>query len=297
MSDQPSRVWTVVTWASVGVLVVAGAVAVVGGLVSPAILLDLVALWPLGALSLPLGAAAVIRRRGGRLPAAAPLMLVTWALVTVVLYAGRWSLLPSASLGWELAATDARAGSLHLTSSGMVTVGPGQLDTLVSVAPSLLGGDAGPPFGTSRETAAGVEVVVGERPEAGLATTKGWEVRIDPSLPWDLSVDADPVDLDLAGVPVSTVVVEGAGRIGLGAPTGRSSLTVDGDLVVVVPDGVAVEVYGEATVPTGWAPLGDGPGWRRPGTSPGWTITVLGGAASVEGAWPGPFPEETTALR
>ena len=75
-----------------GLTLVALAVGIAGNVLSRTAVLDAIALWPLAALVVP---AALIGLKGGRHRALAPLVLLTWMLVTVGLHLGGVAGLPS----------------------------------------------------------------------------------------------------------------------------------------------------------------------------------------------------------
>lgn len=274
--------WVPATWTTLLVLVAAMGGSVAGGLASKALVLDLLAVWPLAAPAVPLGIVAAVLRRGGRLSAAAPLVLVTWVVVAVILHAGGWSELPSSSASWSVASAGDRAASLRLTADhGRVDISAGSGEAAVSIDPIRLGGDTAPPAATARRRGTALEVAVAERPEAGWLGFGGWRVRLDPGPLWDVDVSAPEVDVDLTGMRVSSVQVAGSGRIVLGGPP--APVTVAGEATVVVPLGAPAVVTGEATVPPGWARTSSG--WASPGAVPDgdvWAIVAGGPTVHVE---------------
>lgn len=279
----PSR-WPVGTWTALGVLVAGGAGAVAGDVLSPAFVLDLLALWPLAVPAVPLAVAASLRRRGGRFPAAAPLVLVTSLVVAAVLHIGGWTLLPSAEAAWTVpAAEDRVAGASFTLDDGVLSLRAGASGSGLRVDPVRRGGDAAPPAGSFRRRGATLEVLVEEREDPGWFVFAGWKVTVPPGPEWDIDAAAPTVDIDVSALRLSRLDVVGSGRVVLGGVP--APVTVAGDVTVVVPLGAPVVVTGEATVPDGWSATETG--WQSPGVDgvPDggvWAVVAGGGSVSVE---------------
>lgn len=285
MSEQkrPASAWPTATWIAVAILALVGAVAIGSGILSTAIVLDLLALWPVAVPALPLGIVALVRRRGGRLPAAAPLVLVTWLVVTVVLHIGGWTRLPSVAAAWAVPAGDDTTASASIVAEhGTIRLGSGTGGAAaVTIDPTKRGGDTAPPAGAFRRQGSTLDIAVEERADPGWLGFSGWEVRLAPRAVWTITVAAPEMSLDLSGLRIAGLDVRGSGVVVLGDEP--AAVTVSGDLTLVLPSDAAAVLTGSAHVPADWTATDDG--WASPGTDPAAVPSEATGSGSPEAVW------------
>jgi hypothetical protein len=226
------------------------------GLLMKAALLDVVSFWPAWVLALLISLALwPLRRRGiARIGAVLPLLLFSWVAGAVSLHLLAWEQLPSASADF---AGPAQSGvsdaSLSLEVNGRLEL-DGDATDLYDIAVLRSGGGAAPAEALERIDGAMASVELRERESPGWFASAGWHLNISRLTAWELSIVAQDVDADLRGVPVRRLDVVGDGIVMLGSPVGEFDVTVSGDVELVVPVGVAVEVDGAAVVPEGWEP-------------------------------------------
>ena len=279
---RPASAWPTATWIVVSILALVGAVAIGSGILSTAVVLDLLALWPVAAPAIPLGIVALVRRRGGRLPAAAPLVLVTWLVVTIVLHIGGWTRLPSTAAAWAVPAANDTTASVSIVSEhGTLRLGAGTGRAAVTIDPTRRGGDTAPPAGAFRRQGSTLDVVVEERADPGWLGFSGWEVRLAPGALWAITVAAPEMSLDVSGLRISGLDVQGSGIVVLGDEP--AAVTVSGDLTLVLPVGAAAVLTGSAHVPADWTATDDG--WVSPGTEPATAASETTGSESPEAVW------------
>lgn len=257
-------------------VLLAGWVAVSGDILSPSVVLDVAALWPVGAIALPaLVVASVRRRRGGnRGMALPPLFIVTWLIVGLGLHLAAWDRLPSAVADLD----GGPAEGIGVVELALVLDG-GRVDVAVAdgrlfeVRVPRAGGDAGAPSVVRFPSEGRLEALVTERTDSRWYRFPGWQVTLDPDPRWQLRIRGFPVSADLAGLEIDRLDLEGRGRVELGDPATGSEVFVDGAMTIAVPEGTPVEVVGPADVPESWVETADG--WRSPAEDgAGWTITV-----------------------
>lgn len=278
MSDRgplPGRSpWPAAAWAMVGLTLVGLSVGVVGSVLSPSIVLDAVALWPLAALVVP---ALLLGFRGGRARALAPLVLISWMLVTVGLHLGGVDGLPSAAATIRPDIGEVPAARLSVAVPDVaLRIGPGGFE----IRPAPVGGRAGAPV---------VEQVTGSQAAAVTVTddrASPWfrygeyEISLPASAFWDLQLAVASVDLDLTDVSVSGARIEAdTGRVVLGVPDQAATLRLTGAIEVSVPAGVPVRVSGTTAVPEGWQTDGDDAVSGVDGE--GWTIIAESGSVRI----------------
>lgn len=255
-----------------GATVVLGA-AVATRLLARAVLLDVVALWPLAGLALILAPVAWLsRRRVPVLLTIVPLLLLTWLL---------------AGVGWFLAdgvgSPPSRAGDIT-GPDGRPTIGAMDLDVdgllvvdVVSgvdyrVATSLAGGSTAAPESFEALDGDVLGVVVRARPDAGWYASGGWRLGLRAGPAWTLDLSASEIDADLTSVTLERVTLDGDGRVGL--PSGGGLVSVaNGTLTLVIPDGTPTTITGQAVTPEGWTDAGG---------SASLAIVVEGGSVTVE---------------
>lgn len=259
----------------VGFTVVALLVGIVGSVLSPSIVLDAVALWPLAALAVP---AFLLGLRGGRSRALAPLMLISWMLVTFGLHLGGVEGLPSAAatLRPDVGAAATARLSVVVPDLGL-RIGSGDFE----IRPSPVGGRAGAPVVEQVTGSQAVAVTVTDDRETSPWFRYGeYEIALPSSSAWDLQISVASVDLDLTNVMVRGGRVEAAtGRIELGVPTQAATLRITGAIEVTVPADVPVRVSGTTAVPDDWQTDGDDAVSGIEGD--GWTILAESGSVRI----------------
>jgi len=257
-----------------GATIVLGA-AVTTRLLARAVLLDVVALWPLAALAAVLAPVSwALRRRLPVLPTVVPLLLLTWLL---------------AGVGWFLAdgvgSPPSRAGDITgpnerptIGALGLEVEGDLLVEDVAGVdyrvATSLSGGSTPAPEAFEALDGEALGVVVRSRSGDGWYASAGWRLGLRAGTSWTLDLAADEIDADLTAVTLDTVTLDGDGTVLL--PVGGGSVSVvGGTLTLVIPDGTPTTVTGPASTPDGWADAGE---------SAVLAITVDGGTVTVEEA-------------
>jgi hypothetical protein len=257
--------------------------AVIDGVLSSALLLDLVAWWPVWAV---LGL--LVWLTGGRrlgpvkLPGLVPL-LAFGALVTFL--AGHlqgWTVMPSATgtlVGPEVGEVETVAlsaridGTLELSGGGSF---------VYVVAPIRWGGEVGLAQGFEEVSGTTMRVSLRPDPDSGLQAFRGWEVTLADEPAWDLELSGS-VQADLTRLMVSGLDLGGEGTVALGGVTRATTVNVAGVFTILIPGDQAARVIGEADVPEDWVPEGDS--WRAPVDGEGWVIEVSpGGQVVVQGS-------------
>lgn len=269
-----STPWPVAAWSMVVLSLIAGTVGVAGGILSPSLVLDLVATWPLGVPAIAAAAPAVVlRTRRPRLLAAPPLLVLTWMFAVAGLHLAGWSTLPSAAadlLGPPVEGINRAEFSL-VTDAGRIVAGSAAGPHLFEVVPTRRGGEAGvPAVGVDRRgTEASVRVE--SRESSGWYRFSGWSVGLAPQPVWTVTVAAPEVILDLTGLRIDRLDLIGSGRLVVSGPP--AEVSVVGDFRIAVPPDLPVRVVGPARVPDDWSATDDG--YRSPGEGEEWVITVV----------------------
>lgn len=272
----PRSAWPTAAWLMLGFTVGVGGFAVLAGILSPALVIDLVSLWPglaIAVVSVPIVWGA--RRRSHRIQAVPPLLALTWIVLATAAHLSGWALLPSSAA--ELVGPETMTGPVRLQVSldGPLVVRAGASGFLYQVRFLRLGGRVGPPVAEERQDP--VEIRIEEEDGSPWFRFSGWRTELAVEPRWDLWLDPGPGDaeVDLTGLEVERIRVGGAGTVRLGG--GAGSMQVDGTYTVVVPQGVPVMVVGSAIVPDDWI-ASDG-GWRAPVEGEGWMIEVGSGGS------------------
>jgi hypothetical protein len=255
-----------------GATIVLGA-AVAAGLLARAVLLDVVALWPIGGLALLVAPLAWwLRRRVPLLSTVVPLLLLTWLLAGV-----GWFLADGIgdppSRAADIVGPDERPaiGAVEVSVDGVLLV-----DDVAGVdyrvATATTGGSTPAPEAFEALDGDALGVVVRERADGGWYGSSGWRLGLRAGPAWTLDLTADEIDADLKAVTLDSVALAGDGRVELPAGGGAVSVA-SGTLTLVVPDGIPTSVSGPAETPAGWVDAGD---------TARLAITVAGGSVTVE---------------
>lgn len=270
------RIWLLPIVVLTGIL---GLIA--GGLLSRSLILDLVAWWPVWALSLIAVVLAGHRRIGKVRVAGLVPMLVTGVLVAfVVAHIGGWPLNPSASR--YLVGPPASAypqAELAASIQGELRVSGGS-EFVYEVDPVAGGGDIAIPMAEERTIEDAISVQLEQAPDPGFDRFAGWRITLSSGPLWTLDLGGT-LSADLTGLRVKQLDVAGAGTVKLGATDSAIPVEVEGAFSVGVPVGVPVTVMGTAQVPSSWEQTSDG--WRSPVGGVGWVISVpQGSIVSIE---------------
>jgi hypothetical protein len=277
---KPSSPWTLWAWLMVAVIIVSIAAGVVGGILAPSVVLDVVSLWPLAVGAFFVAAALLpLRKRGpARVSAVLPLLLITMLGSSVVLHLTAWEQLPSSSgdlVGPRAAGVQDAELTLDLT--GRLSVRPGTGD-LYAVQIERRGGSTGVPEALESNFEGGPSFLVLREVDGGRwFRTSGWELSLAAGPNWSLVLDSPDLQADLTGLQLRALTLGGGGFVAL-PPPGEADvlITVEGVFVIQVPAETGVEVIGEASVPGGWVETADG--YQAPFAGPSILLTVLDGA-------------------
>lgn len=283
VDHRSSSAWTLWAWLMVAVAIVSIAAGVVGGILAPSVVLDVVSLWPLAVGAFFVAAALLpLRKRGpARITAVLPLLLVTMLGTSVVLHLIGWERLPSASadiVGPRSVGVDDAELALDLTGSLSIEAGEGDL---YSVRIERSGGSAGVPEALESSFEDGPFFVVLREIEGGRwFQTSGWQLLLGNAPSWSLTVKSTDLDADLTGLHLKSLALQGAGSAAVPSP-GEEDLpiVVEGRYQIGVPTEISVKVIGVATVPGGWVETGDG--HQSPFSGSSLVITVAEGAEVV----------------
>lgn len=268
--------WPFAAWVMVGLTVIALTVAVAGKILSPSVVLDALALWPLAALVVP---AALLGFSGGRRRALAPLVLLSWMLMTVGLHLSRFEGLPSSAAAVSADLGEASTGRLVAAVPEVeLRVGSGPF----TVAPLPGGGDGGVPVVERVSGGSSVSLTLTDDQERSVWFRFGvFDITLPADVSWDLTLEGATIDADLSALDVTALAMTAPhGTVTLGAPSGPASVAIDGDFDLSVPDGAAVTVTGAgtATVPADWT-VEDGT--ATTGSGDGWMIVVRSGTVRI----------------
>ncbi len=251
--------------------------AAVGGLLSRALFLDLVAWWPVWLGLVGLGRLARDRRFG---KIRAPGLVAILGLILVVIFAiahiQGWRGMPSAA-GRLVGPTVGDISEAALTANIGGTL---LIDTnstfLYQVIPIRRGGPVGIPKAVENTIDGSRREVNLEVPaEPGLQAFAGWNIGLSSNPAWTLDLHG-VIKADLSAIDIDALVFSGQGEITLGNADGLTDLAIDGNFTLTFPSAALVRVIGDAQVPPGWERLEDG--WRSPLAGDGWTVTVSPGS-------------------
>lgn len=261
-----------------GVLTGMLAVTAVGTL-SQSLVLDLAAWWPVWLIVIVM--AVLVRRwRVGRVRVAGlvPLLATAALLALLAGHLQGWPVMPSSSSRLIGPAESSPTASLSAQIDGVVRIASGG-GFLYQVEPVRLGGEIGIPEAIEQVQESSISVILQPPSDPGFYAFAGWNIVLSPSPTWVLALQGE-IDADLSGLQVTELQLGGDGVVRLGSVSQPTPATISGEFELIVPDGVAVRVVGEAVVPENWQQLSDG--WRGPTPGDGWVISVPpGGSLSV----------------
>lgn len=245
------------------------------GRFSRSIVADLLAWWPVW-IGLGIVAYLLRDRQVGvfRVAGLVPLVALGFVGLFAWGHVAGWSVMPSASQ--HLIGPDAAGYSsseLNAQIDGHLDVGGGEDTALYRVDPIRSGGHIGVPEASEREVGGSLVIDLLEPGDPGLYTYAGWDISLSPESSWLLDLDG-AIDADFTGLDVLGLDVKGAGSIALGAASGETMVSVEGDFHLEIPTGSAARVVGTASVPATWTLTDDGAVSNA--GSEGWVITVVG---------------------
>ncbi len=251
--ESRSGLWPRLGWVLFALVAAALLLAVLAGVLMRAAILDVVSFWPAWVLALLISMALWPLRRKGvvRIGAVLPLLLFSWVAIAVSLHLQAWEMLPSASADFSGPSTEVSSAGLSLEVDGLVELG-NDADNLYEVRLLRSGGGVAPAEALERLADGSATIELRERAEAGWFASAGWRLDLSRSPAWRLNIVADEIDVDLRGLVVSDLVVEGSGTVWLGTPVDDVQVVLTGDLRVVIPVDTAVELEGVATTPPNW---------------------------------------------
>lgn len=262
-------------------------------LLSPAILLDIASLWPIGAGLLTAGWV-VNKIWAGRAVTHVPifpLLIFSWLVFSSSFYAADLPGLPSSSgdlRGPPLSQTRFDAFTVEM-NEGRLLLSEGTGPSTYRVDMTRRGGRAGVPVA--------LEATVGDRAEVRVIDARdplppgvnvsvrdnawlrfaGWEVYLHPESNWTMTLSAPEIAADLRAIKVASLTVSGEGDVQLGEAPGPAEVAVNGTFTMSVPEQTPVEVIGAAIVPQDWT-VDETTAWAGQ-RSAGWRITVAEGGS------------------
>lgn len=266
-----------------------GVFALTSRILSFALVLDLISLWPgaiPGLLAIPILFNRKLGNRGKALP---PLFWLSWLVLGVTLHLSAWGPLPTTAA--ELKGPPWGAGEeiyLSATLDGDIEVSQGTATNLYRVAFIRRGGSIGVPEAIERvlATARGDDIInpgqIRLKEQAthnSLLRFAGWDLALHPEARWDLQLDPGSGDaaLDFTGLRISNAELFGKGELRLSEPLLLDPvISLHGEYRVEIPDRVPATVTGLAVLPDNWArSFGGG---SSPATGSGWNLVVEPGA-------------------
>ena len=267
--------WPMAAWLMTGFTVLALAVGIAGNVLSRTAVLDAIALWPLAVLVIP---AFLIGLRGGRHRALAPLVLLSWLLITVGLHLGGVEGLPSAAAVVRSDLTGLTEARLTVAIEELsLRMGAGDFE----VMPLPVGGGVGAPVVERVSGTAAADLTLTDDTDVSPWFRFGeYRVTVPAVVAWTMRISVSGIDLDLRDVNLVGGRFQAAtGQILLGMPEAPAGLDLAGDIEVSVPAEAPVRVIGSTSVPDDWVVEGDGA--RAPVTGDGWTIRVVSGSVRI----------------
>ena len=276
--SRPHSGWPLGAGAFLVAVLIAGGVGVAASILSPALGLDLISLWP-GLVPALLAAIVVTfrrawRRRFGALPF---LLILTWLGLGAAAHFDGWPPLPSSAA--ELQGPDTVDGQVTLAANldGAMEVMASNRSLLYEVKFIRRGGEVGVPEAEEITLGEQVSIELVESGRSSWLRYAGWELLLSTATNWDLHLSGRPIDANFAALEVSSLSVEGEGRIVLGAAVTGSEIEIGaGEFELTVPGSAPITVVGSAAVPPDWEAV-DG-GFTAPEQGSGWLITIAEGA-------------------
>lgn len=254
--------FAIAAWMLLAAVVIAASVGVLGGILSEALVVDAIAMWPILALGAVggLGGRWLGRRRGRRARAVLPLALFTAVVLMAALHLGGWSQLPSAEARLTGPTVDEMSNPTEFIVQipGRIELSSAAGDVAYQVDPILRGGEAGVPEATETSVDGASSVELGASQEApSWYSFSGWRIDLSSELSWRLVLNGE-LAADLRTLPIASATVAGSGAVRLGPPpTGGASIIVAGDIDLIVPATAAVAASGDVSVPSSWETEGD----------------------------------------
>ena len=273
--------FSVAAWILVGAVAVAVTFGVVAGILSRVLLVDLVAMWPLFAVSAILGVVGWLRRnkRGPRAQAILPLSIFTALVLGLAIHLGGWDQLPSAVAHLQGPPATELSDPTQLTAqiSGDLRIGPSNGSAGYEVRPILRGGDVAVPEALETSVDGELSIQLGsDESTPSWYSFSGWEMSLAPIVGWRLVLNG-VIEADLRDLRVDALAMGGSGVVRLGeAPESGGSVVASGDFTISVPAGSAVDVVGNAVVPSDWSQGDSQSSPQAASGSPLWTIRVEG---------------------
>ncbi len=239
-------------WLAVGIALVLVGASVAIGFVTPAILLDLVASWPVAALGVAaIPVAFAFRSRWPVLVAVVPLLFLTWVLAGVGWFLTDGIAEPPSRAGDIFGPdTDPDLGTFVVELDGRLVV-TDVVGVDYELTTSRTGGDTSPPevyesIGTGR-----VDALARPRGHTGWYESSGWQLGLRSGPAWTLDLTASEVDADLTTLTVATASIDADGTVRVGRGAGIVSVSA-GTLTIVVPSGMPASASGATSIPDGW---------------------------------------------
>jgi hypothetical protein len=263
--------------------VVAGGIefGALAGILSPAVWIDVLALWPVAAVGVV--AAPIVWLSAGRRPrhlAIAGLSIFTWLALGLALHVSGSAVLPVSAAAVE-APVPSGIGSARFEvdiPDGTLVLSP-TADGLYRVSPIRAGGDIGAPAAFEQVEEDEVTVVVAPVSDPGRYVFRGWKASLGADVTWNLDLTAERIDADLVGLPGAVAEFHcDRGEVTLGTVEAPSALEFSGGShrVYVDPE-MSVVFRGQGVVPDDWTLTADGTA-SSPVAGGGWTISTTGGA-------------------
>jgi len=259
------------------ITVVAGLVFVTAaGWLSPSIILDFIAWWPVWLVLIGMVIIATGRRIWKvRLSGVVPLVVTAAFLVFTAGHLLGWPAMPSSAqqlIGPVVGSEPAAALSARL--DGVVDLSRGA-DFLYEVEPIRRGGEIGIPSATEQVQGSNISVVLEPPADPGFYAFAGWDITLSDLPVWNLTLEGD-ITADLTDLEMSGFQVFGTGAVTLDQAGSTVPATVVGTFELLIPSDVAARIIGPADVPASWDQLSDGA--RSPVLGDGWVISVTDGS-------------------
>lgn len=267
-------------WAIPAGMVGGAVVAALAGVLSRAVLLDVIAWWPIWFV---LGAVAY-KARGRylgmvRASGLVPLLGTAAALVFLVAHVQGWALMPSASTRLVGPEPGYARSSLTAQVDGWLRI-DGAAQFLYEAFPIRWGGSVALPTAVEQTVEDSITVTLRPDERNTFQAFRGWDVSLSPAPLWEIALGGI-VEADLTGLRITDLDLGGGGRVELGQPLRATDIDVRGNFTLVFPASSAVRVVGQATVPPDWTQ--DSQGWSSPNAGAGWVVRVASGATVVVG--------------